>query len=206
MAWSARAIKTPGSAAWKGYTAIPTLAVVCHTPPAHDRGLPDGFQDVARHAPGVLFPVHILKNHGKFIAAQPRDGIRGAHAARQTIRHDFEQRVPRFMPQGIIDGLKMIQVNKENPDSPAMTLRVGQRLLEPVVKQGPIGQIRQRIVMSKVEDPRFRFFANRHVLMNHDKRRHPPRKRFKPLNRARIKRLLLRAIDRQHPRRATLRA
>ena len=87
----------------------------------------------------------------EFVAAHPRDGVGLAHQSAQAFGDDLQQLVARGMTEGVVDRLELIEVEVVDRHH-LIVLEAAQRLLQPLVQQHAVGQIRQRIVMRHVLD------------------------------------------------------
>ncbi len=54
-----------------------------------------------------------VEQHGKFVAAKPRDGVATTQAVAQTRCHLCQKDVTDVMPEGIVDFLETVQVQQQ---------------------------------------------------------------------------------------------
>ena len=114
-------------------------------------------QDLLAHPAGqrcCLFAVggQVLEHDHKLIAPEPRHRVFRAHTGLQALRHLLQQQVSHLMPQGVVEGLEVVQVQKQQGPMQT-TAGVGHhRLLDTVHQQAPVGQPGQRVVESQVFD------------------------------------------------------
>ena len=107
----------------------------------------------------IFIAGQILQNHRKFIAAQTRHGIAGAHAGGQSCSDAFEQFVANIVAERIVDGFKAVKIDKHERKASTFSRGVCDALLKPVIDQHPIGQTRQRIARGQEFDAFFGAFA-----------------------------------------------
>ena len=81
------------------------------------------------------------------------------------------------MAQRVIDLLEVIQINIEQRKNLFVAPRLGQGHLQPVIEQGPVGQVRQRIALGTMAKQFFDFLALRNV----DECRDVPASTLRPL-------------------------
>ena len=89
--------------------------------------------------------------HRELVAAEPRCHVAVPEAAAQAIGHTLEQLVADQMAERIVDALEFVDVDIEHGQLLARPDRL-QRLLEPLAKQRPVGQVGQRVVMRHMGD------------------------------------------------------
>ena len=89
--------------------------------------------------------------HRKLVAAEPRCHVAVPEAAAQAIGHTLEKLVADQMSERIVDALEFVDVDIEHGQLLAGPDRA-QRLLEPLAKQRPVGQVGQRVVMRHMGD------------------------------------------------------
>ncbi|KAF5057496.1 hypothetical protein DSECCO2_356120 [anaerobic digester metagenome] len=118
-------------------------------------GLPDGLQQAAGDADGLLVALEIFEQHRELVAAHAGHGIHAAQAGRQALGHLLQQVVAGLVAQGVVDSLEAVEVDHEHGESvlgvaalarhgPVQALQeedaVGK--LRQVVAQGLLGQLR----------------------------------------------------------------
>ncbi len=89
--------------------------------------------------------VHRRQDHPELVAAQPGDGLGLAHRFLEPGVDLAEDDVAVMMAEGVVDLLESIEVEQQQRETPALGAR-GDRPLQAIVQQGPIGQARQRVV------------------------------------------------------------
>jgi hypothetical protein len=116
---------------------------------------------------GVGRLVDVDLQNREFIAAHACQRITGSEQTAQPLGDSGQQLVASGMAQRIIDILKVVEIQKllgHHGIGPGLA----QRLLEPLAKQRPIGQPRERIVMGQVGDGGLRAAQLGDVLMRGD--------------------------------------
>ena len=86
----------------------------------------------------------------EFVAPQAGHGVALAQSLGQARGHRLQQAVAHRVAQRIVDELEIIQVDEHNPDRVGVARRKGDRLVEPVVEQGAVGQERERVMVGLV--------------------------------------------------------
>jgi hypothetical protein len=65
---------------------------------------------------------------------------------RQSLRHRFEQRVTRTMPQGIVNLFETVEIDVQNGANPTVASGLPKRPIQPIHKRPPVRQFGQGIV------------------------------------------------------------
>ena len=101
---------------------------------------------------GQRLGVEIFENDHELVAAQPRHGVALADAGCQA-RGDFDQElVADIVPQGIVEGLEIVQIEQHQCAVAAVPGAAGQSLPQAFEHQAAVGQPGQRIVESQMPD------------------------------------------------------
>ena len=82
---------------------------------------------------------NVWQHPDKFVAPLPGQRILLPHAMPHPFGHLLHQLVANPLAQGIIDGLEMVKVQKQNADVLPFTLGVVQCLGQAIQQQGAIG-------------------------------------------------------------------
>ncbi len=88
----------------------------------------------------------ILEEDREFVAAQPRDAVAGPDRAVQALTDDLEQRVAGGMPEAVVDGLELVEIEEEDRGIDAGPGASGERMRQPVSEQRPVGKSGQWIL------------------------------------------------------------
>jgi hypothetical protein len=73
-----------------------------------------------------------------------------AQAAAQPGPDLAQQPVPGAVAEAVVDHLEVVQVDEEHGQAAAVAARPGQRVPDPVVEQGPVGQVGEAVVEGQV--------------------------------------------------------
>ena len=106
----------------------------------------------------------VLDEHRELVAAQSRHRVGRAHAGEQPPRGLDEQRVTRAVPETVVDGLEVVEIEEQQR---ARRLRCAcdarQRVLHAVAQQRAVRQPGQRVVECLVRELRFERCPLAHV-------------------------------------------
>ena len=91
----------------------------------------------------------IRQQQQKLIPALAAHRIGGAHALFKPLRHLDQQLIADVMPQHIVDRLETVEIDQQQCHLGAGTRRKGNRLLQAVLEQLLIRQLRQHIVVEQ---------------------------------------------------------
>ena len=91
----------------------------------------------------------------EFIATQAGQGIDPPDHGRQTLGHRAKQFIAQAVPQGIVDPLEVVEIEKNQRRGPLLALGDGKQLDHPVGQQTAVRQASQRIEISQF--PRLSF-------------------------------------------------
>ena len=110
-----------------------------------------------QHAPaeqlGVDRVLDADEHDAELVAADPRHGVDLAHAGAEPHRDLLEQEIARGMAEGVVDVLEAVEVEKQQGRHVAPAADAGDRLLEPLEQQNPVGQPGQRVVHARDTRP-----------------------------------------------------
>lgn len=70
-----------------------------------------GQADLLRHEPAFLAVAGFGHQHDEFLAAEPGDEIRGAHAAGDEARQVPQHRIARLVAVRVVDALEMVRIH-----------------------------------------------------------------------------------------------
>ena len=97
------------------------------------------FKIVGRH--------NIFNQHGKLVAAQSRGRVLRAQRGTQTPGNRHQQYIARGVAQAVVDGLEFVEIEIEHAATIVrMAHAAGEREVQAVEKQRPVGQSREHIV------------------------------------------------------------
>ncbi len=81
---------------------------------AHLAGRLQAVEDPVRELLGLVDGGDIAQDDGELVAPQTRDGVRSARARQQAAPDLAQQLVAGTVPQGVVDGLEMVQVQAQH--------------------------------------------------------------------------------------------
>src|SRR5215216_3804908 len=105
--------------------------------------------DPARYPGGVLHLDDVRQQHDELVARQPGDRICLPHAAHQPIGHLLEYQVADVVPEGVVDELEAVQIEKQERHSGLPAARPRYRLVHAVVQEPAVGQFRKQVVVGQ---------------------------------------------------------
>ena len=94
--------------------------------------------------------LYVLEEDGEFIAAETRHGVALVHAAAQALGHDLQKPVADVVPEGVVDVLEPVEVEKHDPDDAPAPLRARERLVEAIEEQHAVRELRERVVVREI--------------------------------------------------------
>ena len=83
---------------------------------------------------------------GELVAADPGHRVGRAHRADQTRSHFAQQFVARFVSLAVVQELEVVEIEVDDGHVRSGPRRALQRVLEPIVEQGAVGQSGDRVV------------------------------------------------------------
>ncbi len=106
-----------------------------------------GLLDAPGHGQGPLEVGQVLQQDHELVPAEPGHRVHGSDALLQGLAHGYQQFVPGLVPQGIVDGLELVQVQEEHGVLHARAAPGPfQGPVQPVHEQGPVGLPGQLVV------------------------------------------------------------
>src|SRR4051794_21899266 len=110
--------------------------------------------EAAQQPPGDVEGVTaVFDEYGELVATESGDGVTRAHAGTQPLADPDEQLVADRMPERVVDCLEVVYVDQQHRYGSHVTTVQRQRVLEPVVEEGAVGQTGEDIVERLVRDP-----------------------------------------------------
>ena len=95
------------------------------------------------------------QHDGKLVATEPRDRIGLAHLHLQAMPDLPQHGVAHEVPHRVVDLLEAVEIHDEHRQRIPCAERVGDRHLEPILKQGPVRQVRQAVVVREMTNTLF---------------------------------------------------
>ncbi len=108
-----------------------------------------GIDYVLCHMSVVHLVAAFLDEDRKLVATQSGWGVTLTQAFTQAMPCLLEQSVANVVPQRIVDTLEVVQVEEQKGDAIAVPDRLIDRMLQPVLEQGSVWQLRQRVAVGK---------------------------------------------------------
>ena len=104
-------------------------------------------QALQQHARGGLRLLRRLgrQQHGELVAAHAGDRVRLAQFRPQPHRHLLQQGVAHVVAQGVVDLLEAIEIHDEEREGAVVALSRGDRLLQALLHQQAVRQLRERV-------------------------------------------------------------
>src|SRR6266852_806290 len=88
----------------------------------------------------------LLDQQHELVSAEARDDVALAHAVCQALGGFLQHPVAELVAERVVDVLETVEVHEEERDGPRVTFRPGERALELLVEQYPVGQAREMVV------------------------------------------------------------
>ena len=107
----------------------------------------------------------------EFVAAQPRQDVVRAGKVRQAAGHFAQHHVADGVAQRVVDGLELVQVDKQYRQRMLVLVHAGDGLAQPAVQRMAVGQSGQGVEMGVALDLLFVFLLVGHVVDGTDKAR-----------------------------------
>ena len=107
----------------------------------------------------LLLRAESFQHDHEFIAPQPRHGIAVAQTVIQAQCHFLQQAVAHVVAQGVVEGLEVVQIDKQQGAGLLVARAIVQRHLQPVQQQAAVGQLGERVVKGQPLDLVFRCLA-----------------------------------------------
>jgi len=128
-------------------------------PAFHQQRLTQAVADAFGELGGLLRVGEGLGEDGELITAQPGHGVGRADQGGQPDRDRLQQPVADRVAGAVVDLLEVVQVHQQHTDAAAAAGLAGQRLLEPVAEQGPVGEPGEGVVQGLVAELVFELLA-----------------------------------------------
>ncbi len=113
----------------------------------------------SRAAPSVLARSGWMLDDDELVAAQASDRVRAAHTTLQADRHLFQEQIADAVSERIVDRLEVVQIDEQQRNQAAVPPCLEQGAGQAIVKQAPVWQSRQRIVIGQERQVVLRFLA-----------------------------------------------
>ena len=114
---------------------------------------------LARDRDRVLHVVDLRGEQHELVAADARQRVVLAKQRRDALRDEAKQRVARAVAQRVVDHLEAVEIEEEHRELVTVAVRVGDRQVEPVQEELPVGQAGERVMIREMLDLRARVHA-----------------------------------------------
>ncbi len=88
----------------------------------------------------------LAKHHHKFISAHARDRVHIAHSGTESAGDFDQQQVARRMTVRVVEGLEIVQVQKQHGAAKPAAFSRRHGLIQPIGQQTAVGQLGQRVI------------------------------------------------------------
>ena len=89
---------------------------------------------------------HAVEEDRELVAPEARDGVGGTDRSFEPARHLEQHGVAGLVPEAVIDGLEVVEVDEHDGDQRALAYGRSQRMADAIGEQRAVGKIRDRIV------------------------------------------------------------
>ncbi len=108
------------------------------------------FDDPFRDKGGTFGLGQIGCDHGKHIARKTRTAILFPNGRPQTARNGTQCFITDIGTKPVIDGTEIVDINDQNSQKFFIAFGVGNSLVKPVVKKGPVGKAGHRVMRCQI--------------------------------------------------------
>ena len=175
IAASASRSRSSALAASLDAKAMPRLGVSCSSWPADLDRAADRLDGAIRDVSTCELVGEALQQQRELVAAQPCRAVRRARRAVEPRRDLAQDGVARRVPERVVHGLEVVEVEEDDGAAGAMAPAPAQRLDDPVLEQRAVRQAGQGVVERLVLEPALERRALAHVARVRG--RLPPRSR-----------------------------
>ncbi len=92
----------------------------------------------------------IFDQHCEFVTTDPGNGVTGSHATHQPLGGLHQEGIAGRMAQVVVDELEVVEVHRQDGDRTLIAMIKLHHMIETVVEQHAVGQIRQRVAQCPV--------------------------------------------------------
>ena len=131
---------------------IPTLALDVQLLAADGEGLRERAQEPLAQLAGGARVREAGLDDRELVAAEARHRVDVPGARPQPAGHQAQKLVAAMVPERVVDVLELVEVEEQEGHQLVVPASLDERLLQPVLEQGAVGQVRQGIVVREVPD------------------------------------------------------
>lgn len=143
------------------------LALTLVSPPLEGEGYTERLEEAIGHERRAPRVGRVLEEHRELVPGQARDGVRRAQARLEPPRHLREHAVSGSLPEAVVHGLEVVEVQAEEGQGPALAPGPGQGMGQPIAQKRPVGEPGQGVVEGQVADSILEALALVHVAQGH---------------------------------------
>ena len=99
---------------------------------------------------GLVRAADRLEQHAELVAAEPGRRVGGAQARAQAARDVDEELVADGVPELVVDHLEVVEIEEEHGHALIVARLARERMLDAVVEQRAVGELRQRVMEGAV--------------------------------------------------------
>ena len=114
-----------------------------------DRRL-QGLDRALRHVLGIVPLRNTIQQHDEFVATHAGHRIGASRHATDAPRDLLQELIARMMAERVVDDFKAVQVEHRERKGPAVALRMGECLCQPIIQQDAVGQAGQGVMAREV--------------------------------------------------------
>ena len=126
-------------------------------------GLPQALEDGGRHLAGLLRVAQVFEHEDELVATESAQGVFLAHALAQALGHLLEQAVARCVPQTVVDGLEVVEVDEDHAHQGVVALGQAEGMAQALLDQDAVGQVGERVEVGHARQALFGFLQRRDV-------------------------------------------
>ena len=93
-----------------------------------------------------------LEEQCELVAAEPSQGVAGAHDQQEPVRHRHQELVTGGVTEAVVDGLELIEVQEQHGHEVGASLGLLKGAVDVVEEQHPVGEPGQRVVKGMALD------------------------------------------------------
>ena len=94
----------------------------------------------------------VFAQHHELVAAEPRNRVLAANGRAESAAHGDEEFVARLVTEAVVHQLEAVEVDEQHRDRRVGVGQTGDRVLEPVLGQSPVGEPGQGVVQRQVPE------------------------------------------------------
>ena len=96
--------------------------------------------------PRLVGAREVLEQDGELVAAEPRGGVLGAQAARQSLRGRAQQLVADRVAEAVVDRLEVVEIDEDHRELAVVAPAARERQRQAILEQRPVGEAGEVVV------------------------------------------------------------